>query len=57
MDCTRNNKNNFLTKKLLLRINIKSTVRTVHTIYLEILVVIKFGDLPEIRQKCIVGGI
>ena len=28
-----------------------------HTIYPEILAVIKFGDLPEIWQKCIIGGI
>ena len=28
-----------------------------NTVYLEILAVIKFGDLPEICQKCIIGGI
>ena len=32
-------------------------VRAAHTVYLQILAVIKFGDLPEIRQKCIIGGI
>ena len=26
-------------------------------VYLEILAVIKFGDLPEIGQICIIGGI
>ena len=30
---------------------------TLHTVYLEILAVIKFGDLPQIWQKCIIGGI
>ena len=29
----------------------------IHTVYPEILVVIKFGDLPQIQQKCIIGGI
>ena len=28
----------------------------IRRIYLEILAVIKFGDLPEIWQKCIIGG-
>ena len=29
----------------------------VNTVYPEILAVIKFGDLPEIWPKCIIGGI
>ena len=28
-----------------------------NTVYPEILAVIKFGDLPQIWQKCIIGGI
>ena len=28
-----------------------------NTVYPEILAVIKFGDLPEIWRKCIIGGI
>ena len=29
----------------------------VYTVYPEILSVIKFGNLPKIWQKCIIGGI
>ena len=29
----------------------------IYTVYLEILAVIKFGNLPKIWQQCIIGGI
>ena len=36
---------------------VPTTLPKQHTVYLEILAVIKFGDLPEIWPKCIIGGI
>ena len=39
------------------RNSLRQPIRDQHTVYPEILVVIKFGDLPEIWQKCIIGGI
>ena len=42
-------------------INICTCIRMctvcVCTVYPEMLAVIKFGNLPEILQKCIIGGI
>ena len=39
------------------RKSLRQPIRDQHSVYPEILVVIKFGHLPEIWQKCIIGGI
>ena len=39
------------------RKSLRQPIRDQHSVYPEILTVIKFVNLPEIWQKCIIGGI